>query len=179
MFLREAEHRDLQSILNIMNDAILNTTSIYDYELRTYGFVEAWFKKKHVDKMPVLVYEVNGKTVGYGSYGIFRAWDAYRFSVEHSIYVQQDFQGQGIGKQLLISLIEIAKKDGYHTMIAGIDASNQKSYDFHKNLGFIEVGKFKEVGYKFDSWLDLIFMQLMLLFHLRFHAYYYELCYQY
>ena len=100
--------------------------------------------------------------VAYGSYGIFRAWEAYKFSVEHSIYVQQDFQGQGIGKQLLIALVERAKKDGFHTMIAGIDADNEKSYAFHKKLGFVEVGKFKEVGYKFDRWLDLVFMQLML-----------------
>jgi L-amino acid N-acyltransferase len=162
MLIREAEHKDLQIILDIMNDAILNTTSIYDYEIRTNEFVENWLKKKHTDKMPVLVCEINEMIVAYGSYGIFRAWDAYKFSVEHSIYVNKIFQGQGIGKQLLIALITKAKNDGYHTMIAGIDALNQKSYDFHKKLGFFEVGKFVEVGYKFDKWLDLIFMQLML-----------------
>jgi phosphinothricin acetyltransferase len=112
--------------------------------------------------MPVLVCEINGQAVAYGSYGIFRAWDAYKFSVEHSIYVHKNFQGQGIGKQLLIALIDKAKQDGYHTMIAGIDADNQKSCEFHKKLGFFEVGRFKEVGYKFDRWLDLVFMQLML-----------------
>jgi L-amino acid N-acyltransferase len=162
MQIREAEHRDLDIILDIMNDAIINTTSIYDYKPRGHAFVENWFDKKRLDNMPVLVAEVNGNTVAYGSYGIFRAWEAYKFSVEHSIYVQQDFQGQGIGKQLLIALVERAKKDGFHTMIAGIDADNQKSYAFHKKLGFVEVGKFKEVGYKFDKWLDLVFMQLML-----------------
>jgi len=112
--------------------------------------------------MPVLVCEIDGQAVAYGSYGAFRAWDAYKFSVEHSIYVQKNFQGQGIGKQLLVALVDKAKKGGFHTMIAGIDADNQKSYDFHKKLGFFEVAKFKEVGYKFDRWLDLIFMQLML-----------------
>lgn len=162
MLIREAEHKDLDTILDIMNDAILNTTSIYDYKIRTNEFVENWLKKKYADNMPVLVCEINEKVVAYGSYGIFRAWDAYKFSVEHSIYVHKIFQGQGIGKQLLIALITKAKNDGYHTMIAGIDALNQKSYDFHKKLGFFEVGKFAEVGYKFDKWLDLIFMQLML-----------------
>jgi L-amino acid N-acyltransferase len=162
MFIREAEQQDLQIILDIMNDAILNTTSIYDYRVRTNEFVENWFNKKQADKMPVLVCESNNKTVAYGTYGIFRAWDAYKFSVEHSIYVQRDFQGQGIGKQLLMALIGKAKKDGYHTMIAGIDASNQKSCDLHKKLGFNEAGRFKEVGYKFDKWLDLVFMQIML-----------------
>jgi len=162
MHIREAQPKDLPIILDIMNDAILNTTSIYDYGARTNEFVENWFNKKRLDNMPVFVCEINANTVAYGSYGIFRAWDAYKFSVEHSIYVQKDFQGQGIGKQLLIALIDKAKKDGYHTMIAGIDAANQKSYDFHKKLGFFEVGKFKEVGYKFERWLDLVFMQLML-----------------
>ena len=162
MHIREAEQKDLPIILDIMNDAILNTTSIYDYGIRSNEFAENWFARKGLDNMPVLVCEINGNAVAYGSYGIFRAWDAYKFSVEHSIYVQKNFQGQGIGKQLLIALIEKAKKDGYHTMIAGIDADNQKSYQFHQKLGFVEAGRFKEVGYKFDRWLDLIFMQLML-----------------
>ena len=162
MHIREAQQKDLTIILDIMNEAILNTTSIYDYGIRSHEFVENWFAKKQLDEIPVLVYEINGNAVAYGSYGIFRAWDAYKFSVEHSIYVHKNFQGQGIGKQLLIALIDKAKKNGYHTMIAGVDAANQKSYDFHKKLGFIEAGRFKEVGYKFDRWLDLIFMQLML-----------------
>lgn len=162
MVIREAELRDLPIILDIMNDAILNTTSIYDYGIRNNEFVENWFNKKQLDKMPVLVCEINNKTVAYGSYGIFRAWDAYKFSAEHSIYVHKDFRGQGTGKQLLMALIEKAKKDGYHTMIAGIDADNLSSFNFHKKLGFREVGKFKEVGYKFDRWLDLVFLQLML-----------------
>ena len=162
MFIRDAELRDLPIILDIMNDAVLNTTSIYDYGIRNNEFVENWFNKKQLDKMPVLVCEINNKTVAYGSYGIFRAWDAYKFSVEHSIYVHKDFRGQGTGKQLLMALIEKAKKDGYHTMIAGIDADNQNSFNFHKKLGFREVGKFKEVGFKFDRWLDLVFLQLML-----------------
>jgi L-amino acid N-acyltransferase len=162
MHIREAQHKDLEIILNIMNDAILNTTSIYDYEIRTDEFVINWFNKKRLDDMPVLVFEINNQAVAYGSYGIFRAWDAYKFSVEHSIYVHKNFQGQGIGKQLLIALIDKAKKNGYHTMIAGIDAANQKRCGFHKKFGFFEVGRFKEVGYKFDRWLDLVFMQLML-----------------
>jgi L-amino acid N-acyltransferase YncA len=162
MRIREAEHKDLSIILEIMNDAIVHTTSIYDYKTRDHDFVEKWFDKKRTDNMPVLVAEIAGNAVAYGSYGIFRAWEAYQFSVEHSIYVQQDFQGQGIGKQLLIALVERAEKDGFHTMIAGIDADNEKSIAFHKKLGFVEVGKFKEVGHKFDRWLDLVFMQLML-----------------
>jgi L-amino acid N-acyltransferase len=162
MLIREAEHKDLPAILDIMNDAIIKTTSIYDYKIRDIEFAENWFHKKQADHMPVLVGEINNETVAFGSYGIFRPWEAYKFSVEHSIYVRHDLRGQGIGKQLLVALIERAKKEGYHTMIAGIDAANEKSIAFHQRLGFVEAGKFKQVGYKFDQWLDLVFMQLML-----------------
>ena len=159
---REAIERDLPDILEIMNDAIVNTTSIYDYHPRDEEFVRNWFLKKEQDNMPVIVCEANNRTVGYGSYGIFRAWDAYKYSVEHSIYVLKDYQRSGIGKKLMVLLIQRAKADGFHTMIAGIDAANVGSYKFHQQFGFFEVARFKEVGYKFDRWLDLIFMQLML-----------------
>jgi L-amino acid N-acyltransferase YncA len=162
ILFREAEERDLQGILAIMNEVILNTTSIYDYSPRDLAYVSDWFIKKQRDKMPVLVAEANQQIVGYGSYGIFRAWDAYQFCVEHSIYVHKDYQDHGIGKELMKRLIERARKDGFHTMVAGIDALNVKSCKFHEKLGFFEVGRFREVGYKFDRWLDLIFMQLML-----------------
>jgi phosphinothricin acetyltransferase len=84
MYIREAQQKDLTIILDIMNDAILNTTSIYDYGIRSNEFVENWFAKKRLDNMPVLVCEIDGQAVAYGSYGAFRAWDAYKFSVEHS-----------------------------------------------------------------------------------------------
>ena len=160
--IRNAEHRDLPIILEIMNEAILNTTAIYDYKSRSMEFVEAWFSKKQADNLPIIVYELEGVSVGYGTYGVFRAWEAYKFSLEHSIYVHVDHQGKGIGKTLLTALIEAAKKGGYHTMIGGIDAANQKSCEFHAQFGFVEAGRIKDAGYKFDRWLDLVFMQLML-----------------
>ena len=160
--IREAETKDLPVILDIMNEAILNTTAVYDYEPKMMAFVEDWFQKKQLDKAPVLIYEMDQKAIAYGTYGRFRPRDAYRYSVEHSIYVHKDFRGAGAGTQLLYALIKRAQEEGYHTMIAGIDAANEKSYGFHKKMGFVEAGRVKEVGYKFDTWLDLIFMQLML-----------------
>ena len=162
MILRNAQEKDLPIILEIMNEAILNTTAIYDYKSRDKAYVEAWFAKKQADNFPVLVSELHGKAVGYGTFGSFRAWEAYKFSVEHSIYVHKDYQGRGIGKKLLQALIIAAKEGGYHTMIGGIDASNQKSCDFHAKFGFKEAGRIKDAGYKFDKWLDLVFMQLIL-----------------
>lgn len=162
MLIREATNDDIPFIMEIMNDAILNTTSIYDYKIRSLEYVETWFSKKKADNMPVLIVEINTRQVAYGSYGIFRSWDAYQYSIEHSIYVHNNFQGQGIGKKLLSALISNALDSGYHTMVAGIDSSNEKSYELHKKMGFVETGRLKEVGYKFNKWLDLVFMQLIL-----------------
>jgi L-amino acid N-acyltransferase len=162
MTTRPAVKEDLPVILEIMNEAILHTTSVYDYEPRTAEFVEKWFDQKKRDGLPVLVIGEPGQVKGYGSFGIFRAWAAYRFSVEHSIYIHQRHRGAGLGKKLLEDLVETARTDGYHTMLAGIDAANKKSIEFHRHAGFVEVGRFREVGYKFNRWLDLVFMQLML-----------------
>ncbi len=162
MSIRAAEYKDLQDVLHIMNSAILNTTAIYDYEIHTNEFIEEWFRKKQLDKMPILVFEKDNKAVAFGTYGIFRPKEGYKYSVEHSIYVNENYQGQGIGKELLKALIKTAQRDGHHTMIAGIDAANYSSCEFHKKFGFVEVGRFKEVGFKFDKWLDLVFMQLIL-----------------
>ena len=162
MITRPAVEEDLRVILEIMNDAILHTTSVYDYTTRSMEYVEKWFAQKKTDGMPVLVIGEPGEAKGYGSFGIFRAWAAYRFSVEHSIYIHKNSRGGGLGKQLLTDLIAEARGGGYHTMIAGVDAANKKSIDFHRNAGFEEVGRFREVGFKFNRWLDLVFMQRML-----------------
>ena len=160
--IRNAKKENVPSILEIVNYEIKNSTVLYDYKERAYEFQLNWFLNKSKEKMPVIVAEKEGEILGFGTFGIFRPWDAYQHSVEHSIYVHRKSRGQGIGKLLLTELINTAKKDGFHTMIAGIDASNEKSILFHKNFGFDEIGTFKEVGYKFDKWLDLTFMQLFL-----------------
>jgi phosphinothricin acetyltransferase len=112
--------------------------------------------------MPVIIAEINDVVVGFGSFGIFRPWQAYQYSVEHSIYVDEKAQGKGIGKKLLGQLINLATQQKYKTMIAGVDATNKNSIEFHKKVGFVEVGIIKKVGHKFDRWLDLCFLQLML-----------------
>ncbi|WP_159023817.1 GNAT family N-acetyltransferase [Formosa sp. L2A11] len=160
--IREAEEKDVNDILDILNYEILNSTVLYDYKERTFEQQLKWFKQKEADKMPVLIAENENGVIGFGTYGIFRPWDAYLFSIEHSIYVNNNSRGIGIGKQLLSKLIELAKEQKYHTMIAGVDSSNEGSVEFHKKFGFKEIGTFKEVGFKFDKWLDLKFLQLLL-----------------
>ncbi len=160
--IRRAENRDIGEILDIVNYEILNSTVLYDYKERTYDQQLRWFEQKEADAMPVIVAERNNEVVGFGTYDIFRPWAAYRFSVEHSVYVNNNSRGAGIGKLILSELIESAREDGYHTMIAGVDGSNGRSIEFHKRFGFKEIGTFKEVGFKFDKWLDLTFLQLFL-----------------
>jgi L-amino acid N-acyltransferase len=135
---------------------------VYDYEPHTLEMRKQWFRIKEAQGYPVFVAEENGWVVGFSSIGPWRAWAAYKYSVENSIYVAADQRGKGIGKKLLEPLIEAAKQLDLHAIIAGIDATNEVSINLHRSFGFTEAGQFKQVGYKFGRWLDLTFMQLLL-----------------
>lgn len=160
--IRTAIADDVPVILEITNNEILNSTVLYEYDPRSLETQLEWFKAKQADNWPVIVAELEDKVVGFGTYGSFRARVAYSQSIEHSVYVHKDHRGKSIGYDLMIELIRLAKNNGYHTMIAGIDSSNMGSVEFHRKFGFEVVGTFKEVGYKFDRWLDVLFMQLLL-----------------
>lgn len=152
----------LDGIMEIFNDAIINTTAIYHYEPWNKEKILDWYEKKREQALPILVATDNKKVVGFASYGSFRVWPAYQFTVEHSVYVSASCRGQGIGKKLLEEIINKARAEKYHVMVAGIDATNAISSNLHMKFGFKEVGHLKEVGYKFDRWLDLKFFQLNL-----------------
>ena len=160
--IRPATRADIPTILNIVNYSILHTTANYNYEPQTLDSQQTWFDEKIRKGFPVIVAEIDNRCVGFGSYGTFREKIGYQFTVEHSVYVAPDFIGKGIGKLLLADLITLARNQGMHTMIGGIDAGNAESIAFHKKFGFTECGIIREAGYKFDRWLDLQFMQLIL-----------------
>ena len=162
ILIRTATENDLGEILDIYNDAILNTTSVYNYLPHTLEMRKEWFQQKQKDGFPVLVAEQNRMVIGFSTYGHFRAWAAYKYSVEVSVYIHPEHRGKGIAKLLYPPLIEKAKEQQLHALMAGIDASNIASIKLHEQFGFKTVGLFKEVGYKFDKWLDLQFMQLIL-----------------
>jgi L-amino acid N-acyltransferase len=164
MLVRIATEADLPGILNIYNEAILNTTAVYDYEPHTLAMRQEWFAGRKKDGYPVFV-AVDGSDsgiVGFSSLGAFRNWAAYRYTVEDSVYVRADRHHRGIGKQLLAPTIEAAAAMGMHAIVAGIDATNEVSYRLHRHFGFAEVAHFRQVGYKFDRWLDLKFLELIL-----------------
>ena len=106
--------------------------------------------------------EENGVVTGYSSFGDWRAFDGFRHTVEHSVYVHPDHQGKGLGRSLLVALIKEARRLNKHVMVAGIEAQNQASLHLHETLGFVTTGQMPQVGTKFGRWLDLTFMQLQL-----------------
>jgi L-amino acid N-acyltransferase len=160
--IRAYQTEDTQAILDIINYNILHSTALYDYNIRSYEQQKNLLEDKINKNFPVIVAEMDKKVVGFGMYGEFRFREAYKYTVEHSVYVNNDYHGKGIGKILLAKLIELAKKQNLHTMIAVIDAENQSSVDFHEKFGFETVGIIKESGFKFERWLHSVFMQLML-----------------
>lgn len=160
--IRPYQTKDTQAILDIINHNILHSTALYDYAVRSYEQQKNLLEEKISKNFPVIVAELDGQVAGFGMYGEFRFREAYKFTVEHSVYVNQNFHGKGIGKALLQELIALAKKQKLHTMIAVIDAENQGSVAFHEQFGFKTVGIIKESGYKFNRWLDSVFMQLLL-----------------
>ena len=160
--IRAGHEQDQEAMLEIYNDVIVNTTAVYDYQPHTLEMRRQWFRIKEAQGFPVFVAEEDGKVVGFSSIGPFRAWAAYKYSVENSIYVAADQRGKGIGKLLIAPLVEASVQLNMHTIIAGIDATNEASIKLHSSFGFKEVAHFKQVGYKFGRWLDLTFMQLLL-----------------
>ncbi|MCD1257995.1 N-acetyltransferase family protein [Paenibacillus athensensis] len=158
--LRRAEEADLRAILDIYNEAILQTTAVYHYEAQTPEARLQWFRDKRETGYPVLVAEVEGRIAGFAAYGPFRPWPAYKYTIEHSVYVHRDFRGRGVGKALLQELIRLAEESGYATLIAGIDATNAASIALHRKLGFTPSGTIRRAGFKFGQWLDLAFYQL-------------------
>jgi phosphinothricin acetyltransferase len=160
--IRPYQTEDTQAILDIINYNILNSTALYDYKIRSFEQQQNILEEKIHKNFPVIIAELDGQVVGFGMYSEFRFREAYKFTVEHSVYVNAAFHGKGIGKLLLQELILLAKKQKLHTMIAVIDAENQGSVEFHEKFGFKTVGIIKESGYKFDRWLHSVFMQLIL-----------------
>ena len=157
-----AARTHLPEILAIYNEVIRNTTAVYSETEVTLDEREAWLDAKARQGFPVLVAADASGVLGFGSFGDFRAWPCYRHSVEHSVHVRADCRRRGIGRALVLALLDAAARSAKHVMIAGIDAENVTSIALHESLGFKVVGHFHEVGFKFGGWLDLKFMQRLI-----------------
>ena len=164
MTIIQCEHqRHAAQILSIFNEAIVNSTALYDYKPRTAEMIRAWFEAKAKGNFPVIGVQGDGdELMGFASFGSFRAWPAYKYSVEHSVYVDARFRGRGVGRRLLEEIIKAAREQDYHVLIGAIDAANKPSLALHERLGFTHCGTIRQVGFKFGRWLDLSFYQLIL-----------------
>jgi L-amino acid N-acyltransferase len=152
-----------QAILDIFNEAILTSTALYDYQARTLASMEPWFAAKDKGNFPVVGIENEaGTLLAFGSFGTFRAFPAYKYTVEHSVYVHKDHRGHGLGKQVMRALMVAAREREVHAMVGAIDAANAGSIALHEHLGFRHVGTLPQVGFKFGRWLDLAFYQMLL-----------------
>src|SRR5476651_2278672 len=160
--IRLANAADLPAILSIYNHAIIHTTAVYQYDIHTLAMREEWYADKLKLGHPVFVAEAEGFVIGFSTYGPFRNWPGYRFTVEHSVYVHHQHRGQGTGRRLVQTIIDHARSKGMHALIAGIDSLGEASINLHLSMGFVEVAHFKQVGYKFDRWLDVKFFELMI-----------------
>jgi len=160
--IRAATLADLPAILEIYNDAILNTTSVYNYKAHTLEMRQEWFAEKQAKGLPLFVAVQQDAVIGFSTYGPFRVWAAYKYTVEISVYIHPEHRGKGVAKLLYPPLFAAAEAQQLHALVAGIDANNPASIRLHEHFGFVTVGHFKEVGYKFGQWLDLVFMQKIL-----------------
>lgn len=152
------------SILAILNEAIVNSTALYDYKPRTPESMVAWFATKRANGFPVIGAEdeESGKLLGFASYGAFRAFPAYKYTVEHSVYVEAGHRGVGLGRTLMEAIIAEAAARDVHVMVGAIDAANAGSIGLHERLGFEHAGTVRQAGFKFGRWLDVAFYQRIL-----------------
>jgi L-amino acid N-acyltransferase len=159
MDVRDARESDLPGLLDIYNEVIATSTAVYSYTPVTLDDRVEWWKARVARGFPVLVATDSSGVLGFSTFGDFRSWPGYRHTVEHSVHVRADMRGQGVGSQLVQALFPRAEALGMHVMIAGVDAANLPSIRFHERLGFEQAGLLREVGWKFDRWLDLVFLQ--------------------
>lgn len=160
--LRLATEADLPAINDIYNHYVLRSTCTYQTEPETLEGRSAWFRAHSPAKYPVTVAELEGQVAGWGSLSKFRDRAAYDPTVEASVYIHHDLHRRGIGRAILVDLIERARAIGFHSLIGGASAEQTASIRLQESLGFTHIACFKQVGYKFGQWLDVVFLQLML-----------------
>jgi L-amino acid N-acyltransferase len=160
--IRNATAADCRSMLTIYNEIVSTSTAIFSDVPRSVEQQEAWFDDRTDHGLPILVACDDQAVLGFASYGPFRAWPGYRHTVENSVYLAASARGRGVGTQLLSALVERAVAAGVHTLVAGIDGENVASMRLHEKVGFTRVAHLKQVGRKFDRWLDLTFYQRVL-----------------
>ncbi|TDV65896.1 GNAT family N-acetyltransferase [Pseudomonas sp. LP_7_YM] len=159
--IRDALLTDMPEVLDIYNDAVLNTTAIWNEQPVDLANRQAWFTARQAQGYPILLaVDSDARVLGYSSFGDWRPFEGFRHTVEHSVYVRHDQRGKGLGPLLMKALIERTRTCDKHVMVAAIESGNSASIRLHERQGFIVTGQMPQVGTKFGRWLDLTFMQL-------------------
>lgn len=158
-----SESRHAEAILAILNHAIETSTALYDYTPRPTASMQPWFATRRAAGIPVIGIENDeGTLLGFATWGPFRPFAAFKYSVEHSLYVHHQHRGAGLGSRLLGELIARARAHDVHSLVGAIDAENRGSIRLHEKQGFEHAGTIREAGYKFGRWLDLAYYQRLL-----------------
>ena len=160
--IRYATEKDVPAIAAIYNYEVLNSTATFDIEPKTLEDRLLWYRETQQPPHCVIVAEDRGTVAGWGCLHPFHTRAAYRFTAEDSVYIHQDRRGEGIGALILGRLIELARLEGFHSIMAGMSEGNEASVRLHERFGFEHIGVEREVGYKFERWIDVIKMQKML-----------------
>lgn len=162
MLVRPARESDVPAILAVYNEAVLTTTATYDYEPQPFEARLAWFHDRQQRGLPVLVAEEAGAVLGWAALNPHREKPGYLRTVENSVYIAEKARGRGVGRMLLAALVQEARRLHLHVILAGVDAENEASLRLHQRFGFVEAGRFRQVGWKFGRWLDVVYLQLTL-----------------
>jgi len=158
--IRARQDSDMAKITDIYSHHVLNGASSWELSPPDVSEMTTRAHALRDGGYPYLVAEVDGVVVGYTYAGAYRPRPAYRFTVEHTVYVDDNARRGGIGSALVTAIIEACEQRGYRQMIGIIgDSKNLQSIEFHKKMGFGHVGCVKKIGYKFDRWMDQILMQ--------------------
>jgi L-amino acid N-acyltransferase len=159
MQIRDAVQEDFEQITAIYNDVLTHSTAIYSDRPATVEERISWWRSRIAQRYPVLVAADGARIAGFATFGDFRSWPGYRFTVEGTVHIHSDSRGKGVGTDLLKAILAHAQRMEKHVMIAGVDSENVASLRFLERFGFERAGQLREVGYKFDRFLDLVFLQ--------------------
>jgi L-amino acid N-acyltransferase len=159
MQIRDAVQADFDQITAIYNEVLTTSTAIYNDHPATVEERISWWRSRIAQGFPVVVAAEGAHIAGFATFSDFRAWPGYRFTVEGTVHIHAGSRGQGVGTELLKAIIAGAKAMGKHVMIAGVDSENSASLRFLERFGFERAGTLREVGYKFDRYLDLVFLE--------------------
>lgn len=162
MNVRLATLDDAEAIRSIYNVEVLTSTVTFDLVPRSLQDQREWLRARSGAHAVVVAESDVGEVIGFASLSPYRDRPAYSTSVEDSVYVHRDHQGTGVGRALLSELVDLAAAHGFHTVIGRIVGGHEASIGLHRSLGFEEVGVEREIGRKFNRWLDVVIMQRLL-----------------